>query len=143
MKVLSAVLVLVSAAAILQYNTAAAACDVCGSCLNCGDHGYCAVSFGTAVCYCDAGWRGTLCNELDPNQIPIVSSPCDPNPCQNSGHCNPHDDGYICTCMAFFTGTNCVETTTLNPCELAAQVADPCPGRQCVWFQGGGHYCSS
>ena len=34
---------------------------------------------------------------------------CTPNPCQNGGSCTDMVDGYVCSCAAGYTGTNCEE----------------------------------
>ena len=42
---------------------------------------------------------------------------CQCNPCQNNGACNinPITAGYICSCLAGFSGANCQNVVT-NPC---------------------------
>ena len=35
------------------------------------------------------------------------ASVCDPNPCQNSGTCNPNGASYTCACVSGTSGTNC------------------------------------
>ena len=42
-----------------------------------------------------------------------------PNPCLNSGNCVNITSGYMCDCVAGFTGVNC--TTDIDDCD-----PDPC-----------------
>ncbi|XP_066936123.1 uncharacterized protein [Clytia hemisphaerica] len=43
------------------------------------------------------------------------SSPCDPNPCSNSGVCKQNGDAFICYCSANFTGARCQTPTRPEP----------------------------
>lgn len=60
---------------------------------------------------CQNGFYGKYCQ---------FSSPCDVNPCQNSGTCIPGTDGsYTCTCVNHFHGKSCqlAPPCTTNPCQ--------------------------
>nr|XP_019926431.1 versican core protein-like [Crassostrea gigas] len=50
----------------------------------------------------------------------LVSNPCNPNPCKNSGTCAVTGSNYECTCPSGWTGTTCdVKTQSCqpNPCQ--------------------------
>lgn len=65
------------------------------------------------------------------------SSPCDPNPCLNSGSCSVVGSTFECTCTASWTGTTCdvpVLSCQPNPCQnggtcsiIANSVSCDCP----------------
>ncbi|XP_022091812.1 neurogenic locus notch homolog protein 3-like [Acanthaster planci] len=135
MKILVAILLVVA----IRESTAGS-CDNC-LCLDC-NHGTCAVIRGTAFCFCDTGYTGTYCDVVDPNR-PVVSDPCDPNPCQHSGYCNAFGNSFTCTCVSGRRGITCQDVTNLTPCQVAAEDLgrDPCPMQTCISIQTG-YYCS-
>lgn len=50
----------------------------------------------------------------------LVSNPCNPNPCKNSGTCAVTGSSYECTCPSGWTGSTCdVKTQSCqpNPCQ--------------------------
>ena len=58
------------------------------------------LAHGLYLCSCESGWEGDDCDQ----QI----DPCNPNPCQNSGSCNPTGDGgFTCNCISDYTGQIC------------------------------------
>ncbi|XP_078312118.1 blastula protease 10-like [Crassostrea virginica] len=54
----------------------------------------------------------------------LVSNPCNPNPCQNSGTCNVVGSNYECNCASGWTGTTCdvrTQSCQPNPCQNGGQ----------------------
>lgn len=41
------------------------------------------------------------------NNVYLVITMCNPNPCKNDGICQDHDGDYICTCPPCSSGKNC------------------------------------
>jgi EGF-like domain len=105
----------------------------------CLNDGHCVPS-GAALgyfCRCAIGFYGDTCDEEDEaltmsflhvegndvSQYPTgfeedsmqVDPICDPNPCENTGHCissTSADAGYVCLCSEGWTGENCKDHST-------------------------------
>ena len=61
----------------------------------------------------------------DTELLEDLPTPCDPNPCQNSGTCDVENDNAVCACTDGFSGDRC-ETPDENPCE-----PNPCQNGTC------------
>ena len=97
-----------------------------GQCLPDGNGGF--------VCTCE-GFpdTGTMCNE------PVVTDPCEANPCQNGGQCADNGSGgYTCTCAPGYTGDNCetdFDECGANPC-VYGDCTDLVNAYQCDCYPG-------
>ena len=58
-----------------------------------------------------------------------------PNPCLNGGNCVNITGGYMCDCVAGFTGVNC--TTDIDDCDL-----DPCDNNGTCIDEFNGYMCN-
>ena len=94
------------------------------NCINpCNDDNPC-LNGGTCInniCDCPEGYGGRLCQLLPPTPTPTPPpptqpvqslNPCDSNPCQNDGICEPQEESnegnnYVCHCENGYTGTDC------------------------------------
>jgi len=76
----------------------------------CFNSGICiATSFSTAICRCQTGFTGALCQ---------YTNPCNSNPCRNQGQCLTLQffsttPSYRCLCSKDFTGLNCESNINL------------------------------
>jgi len=92
-------------------NTCEPACDVDAN--TCGSKGSCDDTSGSAVCACEQGYTGELCDVCaegfqDNNQNGSCEMGCD-NPVSNCGQgtCNDADGIMSCTCQDGWTGSYC------------------------------------
>ena len=82
----------------------------CGgfNCPGCGSEQQCISSDDCANGSCDANL--CACDEglsPDVDGACVSSDPCTPNPCLNSGTCNPSGDAHRCACPTGFIGEDC------------------------------------
>ncbi len=115
-----------------QTGYAGAVCDVCdtgyqdndtnGSCqptcatsgLNCGSHGTCDDSSGTAQCSCQVGYAGALCDVCDAGyQDNDINGTCQPTcatsglNCGSHGTCDDSSGTAQCNCQTGYAGALC------------------------------------
>ncbi|KAK2160092.1 hypothetical protein LSH36_140g00016 [Paralvinella palmiformis] len=64
---------------------------------------------------------------------------CLSSPCQNGGTCTDEVNGYSCTCVAGFTGTNCetnIDECLSSPCQNGGTCTDEVNGYSCTCVAG-------
>eukprot|EP00300_Choanocystis_sp_HF-7_P016253 c19353_g1_i2.p1 GENE.c19353_g1_i2~~c19353_g1_i2.p1 ORF type:complete len:668 (+),score=94.87 c19353_g1_i2:129-2132(+) len=97
----------------------------CGGCT----YGRCIEEAGAKPhCQCSAGWKGTKCDEFDPD-----SSPCkELDFCSSRGTCKdlPESGSVACDCHKGFTGKNC-EQVDLDACPNKCSGHGKCDGGEC------------
>ncbi|KAM4689986.1 protein delta homolog 1 [Rhinophrynus dorsalis] len=96
----------------------------------CQNGGTCIDNNGFAshpTCHCPLGFVGNYC-EIDTDY-------CNPNPCENGGHCTNTGASFQCHCPLGFTGLSCSDPVPLcgsNPCKNGGTCYDNPEGQQCV-----------
>ncbi|KTF83165.1 hypothetical protein cypCar_00027824 [Cyprinus carpio] len=84
----------------------------------CRNAGQCVDVGNTHLCRCQAGYKGSYCQE----QV----DECMPNPCQNGAACTDYLGGYSCECVPGYHGVNC--SKEINEC-----LSQPCQnGGTCI-----------
>lgn len=71
----------------------------------CGDNAQCRVHHHSPYCTCVPGFEGdpfTVC--LKVQEAPIITSPCDPNPCGQFATCRDVGGTAICSCKSGYVG---------------------------------------
>lgn len=82
--------------------------------LDCGGHGTCSDTSGTAICTCTDGYTGDHC-EVAP--VPPATCNTVSLDCGNHGSCDDSGASIVCVCNAGYSGAQC---ETINPtCDTA------------------------
>ncbi|CAF2817982.1 unnamed protein product [Rotaria sp. Silwood2] len=73
----------------------------------CSNGGTCTTISGGAgwICSCPSGFTGDRCQNM--------ITPCDRNPCLNSGKCYPVGNSFTCACPLGYSGQTC--ETSIRP----------------------------
>ncbi|XP_078675153.1 uncharacterized protein LOC144913015 isoform X3 [Branchiostoma floridae x Branchiostoma belcheri] len=68
--------------------------------VRCDQNAFCGIQNGIQGCHCNSGYQGngSYCEFVDA---------CESRPCHNGACANDNSGGYLCTCAAGWTGTNC------------------------------------
>ncbi|XP_071789742.1 protein lin-12-like [Asterias amurensis] len=97
---------------------------------NCLNGGNCTENGSVAICHCDAGWHGDLCEKAN------EKDPCgegDQPVCLNGGVCNTDSEEKVfCTCKEGFVGAKCEYE---DPCvEMTCKNGEKCSSRSGVAY---------
>jgi hypothetical protein len=91
-------------------------CAPLGPCaqFDCGSHGVCDARSGQAVCRCDPGWAGTVCDGcaagyvLDPvDGCSLMEDRCTTTSCSGHGWCDDSSGSVVCSCLEGYQGLRC------------------------------------
>ncbi|XP_019638865.1 PREDICTED: uncharacterized protein LOC109480924 isoform X10 [Branchiostoma belcheri] len=68
--------------------------------VRCDENAFCGIQNGIQGCHCNSGYQGngSYCEFVDA---------CESSPCHNGACANDNSGGYLCTCAAGWTGTDC------------------------------------
>ncbi len=66
--------------------------------ITCSGHGTCSVENDQAICICDEGYAGDLCDDTDP---------CERITCSGHGTCDSSSGAAVCICVTGYTGDAC------------------------------------
>ncbi|KAI8501527.1 hypothetical protein Bbelb_207980, partial [Branchiostoma belcheri] len=68
--------------------------------VRCDQNAFCGIQNGIQGCHCNSGYQGngSYCEFVDA---------CESSPCHNGACANDNSGGYLCTCAAGWTGTDC------------------------------------
>ena len=82
--------------------------------LTCSNHGNCSDTSGTAICVCEEGYDGQICENCDGGYVRNpVDDNCNPGcelvslECSNHGNCSDSTGLAICICDNGYTGDSC------------------------------------
>jgi len=91
-------------------------CVLAGPCTDqtCNGHGTCRSDGASATCRCSDGWGGARCDACDTGYHDdggacVPDSPCLPDPCVHSTHCDEVSGHAVCTCVAGYGGDRCAD----------------------------------
>ena len=83
--------------------------------LDCGEHGLCDDTSGSAQCLCDEGFDGIDCSGCAAGYHPdgqggcVLDQSCQPGSCNYHGACEDSTGEVVCTCDDEYIGNNCDE----------------------------------
>ncbi len=127
--------------------------DCASSGLNCSPNGYCSDESGEALCLCDEGYSGSLCNDCAAGyhaeaQACVLDTTCTESSCAFRGSCEDNSGVVVCTCDEGYAGSYCDECApgyhenasqdacTKDPCD-----PDPCTGEHQICEADGNCGC--
>ncbi|XP_019617020.1 PREDICTED: IgGFc-binding protein-like isoform X1 [Branchiostoma belcheri] len=98
--------------------------------VTCDENAFCGIQNGIQGCHCNNGYvgNGSYCEFVDA---------CESSPCHNGACTNDNSGGYLCTCAAGWTGTNCDED--VNEC---LQVSHSCHANAICSNTEGSYTCT-
>ncbi|XP_063750705.1 sushi, von Willebrand factor type A, EGF and pentraxin domain-containing protein 1 isoform X1 [Eleginops maclovinus] len=120
-------------------------------CLSCPFYGTTTVTGANTIQHCSSFGSSFLPKEESVTAAPEVEviedyqassqvfHECFLNPCQNKGTCEEVGAGYVCTCMAGFTGAKCeidIDECDSTPCQNGGLCKDGMGDFQCQCKQG-------
>ncbi|XP_026155176.1 sushi, von Willebrand factor type A, EGF and pentraxin domain-containing protein 1 isoform X2 [Mastacembelus armatus] len=115
-------------------------------CLSCPFYGTTTITGASTIQQCSSFGSSFLPKEESVTaapEVPVVEvyqassqvfHECFLNPCQNKGTCEEVGAGYVCTCMAGFTGAKCeidIDECDSAPCQNGGLCSDGLGGYQC------------